>query len=87
MPRTWASPRPSCPMVQLIICSATRKLMPVYASVSAGCRGQNRSEGGDDRLAWHRRPWLGFEDEWTPQNLSWYPLCPLPVFLPVSRSC
>lgn len=33
MPRTWASPRPSCPMVQLIICSATRNLMLAYASL------------------------------------------------------
>lgn len=33
MPRTQASPRPSCPMVQLIICSAMRKLMLPYASL------------------------------------------------------
>lgn len=33
MPRSEASPRPSCPMVQLIICSATRKLMLAYASL------------------------------------------------------
>lgn len=49
MPRTWASPRPSCPMVQLIICSATRKLMLAYASlcsITAGCQGQNGSERG-----------------------------------------
>lgn len=46
MPRTWASPRPSCPMVQLIICSATRKLMLAYASscsVTTGCQGHNCS--------------------------------------------
>lgn len=49
MPRTWASPRPSCPMVQLIICSATRKLMLAYASlcfITAGCQGQNCSKSG-----------------------------------------
>lgn len=26
-----------------------------------------------DRLIWHQRSWLGLEDEWTPQNLGYYP--------------
>ncbi len=50
MPRTWASPRPSCPMVQLIICSATRKLMLAYASLCLhNCRvsrPEPQREGG-----------------------------------------
>lgn len=81
MPRTWASPRPSCPMVQLIICSATRKLMLSYASlrsVTAGCQGQSDSElGGGGGAEGARQTGLASEalagmrwDEWTPQNLS-----------------
>ncbi|KAK5854941.1 hypothetical protein PBY51_005090 [Eleginops maclovinus] len=61
--------------------------MPVYVSVSAGCRGQNHSERGARQTGLALAGLDGFEDEWTPQNLNWYPLCPLPVFLPVSRSC
>lgn len=80
MPRTWASPRPSCPMVQLIICSATRKLMLPYASlrsVTAGCQGQSDSELGGGGAEGARQTGLASEalagmrwDEWTPQNLS-----------------
>lgn len=63
--------------------------MPVYASVTAGCRGQNRSERGawqtglaSEALAWIWR-WV---DPSEPELMQW-PLRPLLVFLPVSRSC
>lgn len=52
-----------------------------------GVETRTSAWGGPDRLAWHRLAWLWFEDERAPRNLSWYPLCPLPVFLQVSRSC
>lgn len=75
MPRTRPSPRPSCPMVQLIICSATRKLMLPYASLCLQICGVLRPH----KLAWYKMLWLWFED---PLNLMWYPsytLWPCPV--------
>ena len=51
MPRTWASPRPSCPMVQLIICSAMRKVLLAYASLCLHSGGVSRPE-----LQWEGSP-------------------------------
>lgn len=88
MPRTWASPRPSCPMVQLIICSATRKLMLAYASscsVTTGCQGHNCSGCLTD---WFGIRGLGLDQKTSGPLRTWAstPFCP-PAFSYVSRSC
>lgn len=88
MPRTGASPRPSCPMVQLIICSATRKLMLAYASlcsITAGCQGQNCSEGAC------LTDWLGTRGLGLDQKMSGplrtslrFSSCPVPAVGPLT---
>lgn len=82
MPRTWASPRPSCPMAQLIICSATRKLMLAYASscsVTTGCQGHNCSGCLTD---WFGIRGLGLNSKMSgplrPRAAT--PFCPPPMF-------
>lgn len=83
MPRLRTCPRPSCPMVQLIICSSARKRTLADASLCLRDGGASRPEpqrAGPDRLAWHRAPWLRFEDDRSPRNVSWYPSTPSPCF-------
>lgn len=86
LPRTQTSPRPSYPMVQLIICSAVRKLMLSYASLCLHNwkvsrlelqlgRGVRQAGLASETLAWIWR-WV---------NLS-EPFKPFAVFILVSRS-
>lgn len=98
VPRTWASPGPSCPMVQLIICSATRKLMLAYASLCLkNCRllrPEPGREWGADRPAWHQRA-LAWIWRWAdpsepepvpPPNPSLcFSRCPGPAVGPLTR--
>lgn len=91
MPRTQASPRPSCPMVQLIICSATRKLMLAYASLCLhNCRVSRPEPQWEGGLTdWLGIRGLGLDLKMNGPLRTWAgtPSAPLPVFLPVSRSC
>lgn len=86
MPRTWSSPRPSCPMVQLIICSATRKLMLAYASLCLhNCRvsrPEPQREGG--LTDWLGIRGLGLDLKMSGPLRNWAstPFCPPPSVSP-----
>lgn len=56
MPRPRTSPRPSCPMVQLIICSSTRKRTLAYASL---CLQNGRVSRPEPQHEGDLTDWLG----------------------------